>query len=61
MTSHEPAKKLLTPTTTITTPVVAAPRPLMNAPRCQPGSWRRSQRIIIPVCDRVKAMNTPSV
>ena len=61
ITSHEPWKKLLLPTTSATTAVVSAPSPLIARPARQPGSRRRHQRTSMPACDRVKAMNTPSV
>ena len=38
ITSHEPWKKLLLPTTSATTAVVSAPSPLIARPRRQPGS-----------------------
>ena len=62
ITSHDPWKKLLVPTTTATTAVVIAPRPLIEQARAaSPASRRRHQRTSMPVWESVKAMNTPSV
>ena len=61
ITSHEPWRKLLVPTTSATTAVMSAPSPLIARPRRQPGSRRRHQRTSMPAWERVKAMNTPSV
>ncbi len=61
ITSQEPWKKLLDPTTRATTAVVAAPAPLTTSPKCQPSSRRCHQRTSIPAWDSVKARKTPRV
>jgi hypothetical protein len=47
-------------TITRTTPVVAAPIPLMIALRSHRPSRNRNHRRTIPPCDSVNAVNTPT-
>ena len=48
-------------TITSTTPVVAAPTPLMMALRyATPAPFTRNQRRTMPVCDSVNAVKTPT-
>ena len=60
-TIHAPSSNLPMPTTIATTPVAKAPSALIAALTSQPRDRRRSQRRTMPVCDSVKAMNTPTV
>ena len=58
-TAQAPWVNLVTPSTTITTAVSSAPRPLISTPRFQPGSRRRRWRRTMPLCESVNEMNTP--
>ena len=62
-TTHAPSRNLLAATSIATTPVVAAPMPLMSALRRHPRSVARCvyQRRTMPDWLSVKAMKTPTV
>ena len=59
VTIHAPSANFAWITSSVTSPVVAAPRPLIAARRRQPGSFARRQCCTIPACESVKAVKTP--
>jgi hypothetical protein len=59
-TIHAPSANLANAVTTITSPVVAAPRLLMSAFHRQSAGRRVSHRRTMPTCESVNDVNTPS-
>ncbi len=58
-TIHAPSENLASAVTTITSPVVVAPSPLISAFGRHPAGRRVSQRRTMPTCDSVNEVNTP--
>ena len=61
ITIHAPLANFVIVTTTSTTPVVAAPTPLITALRCHRAFLgAHATAAPCPACDRVNAVNTPT-
>ena len=59
MMNHAPWVNLNTPMTSVTTPVVTAPRPLTNRPNFQPCSLSLMCFLAMPAWESVNEVNTP--